>query len=326
MATFGIEEEVFIVEPTRPSNQSLYYMGKLVWQNPKKYLRHTDTNFSRKKDLFQGLMSAVEISTFPHNNIKDLIDDLKVRRVELNDASEGLIIALGHLFNYKAPTNTAALQFHVGNIEDPKRTYDNLVYFLPLLTLMTANSPLAGLKYHSKSYRLLNSYAVGPLNEDWSYRFQDIIYAKRTKTIEIRAFDPVWDIKIVEKLAKIIEAIVNYQGHYQLDSEKYNRLRVEVCRLGYGDSFIRTYEELNEIIEVPQYLFKISPSDIVLNYFNKKGLVKTYLALNNAYINGKLKPVVVEERKPNIMKKAAGFAGYYIPKLPYDVWKYLRET
>lgn len=325
MATYGIEEEVFIVEPLRPSTQSLYYMGKLVWQKPKKYLLHTDTNFARNKDILQGLMSAVEISTLPHKGIESLIGDLYARRRELKEVSDGLIIALGHLFDYSAPTNTAALQFHVGNLKDIKRTYDNLVYFLPLLILLTANSPLASMDYHSKSYRLLNSFAVGPIKKDWEYRFQDVIYAKRTKTIELRVFDPVWDIERVRILAKIIEAIVEYPGHFELDIKRYNRLREKACREGFTSEFEEIYKVLNNIIQVPRALFKVSPSDIIFSYLKKNGIQETYIALDNGYLNNTLKSYEVPVIKSSILKKVAGFAGYYIPKLPYDIWKYMRE-
>lgn len=325
MATFGIEEEVFIAESTKPSTQSLYYLSKLVWQKPKKYLFHTDSNFARSKDILQGLMSAVEISTFVHKNTNQLIDDLYTRRLELKEASEGLIIPLGHLFEYQAPTNTAALQFHIGNIEDPKRVYDNLVYFLPLLILLTANSPVEGMKYHSKSYRLLNSYAVGPIRKDWQHRFQDIIFAKRTKTIEIRAFDPVWDIRVVKMLVNIIKAITDYPGHFKLDIDKYNYLRKEVCLKGYIEELDESFNTLNELIEVKKAYFKVPPSDIIYSFFSKYGLRNTYIALDNGYIEGTLRVKEIPEVQAKVLKKVVGFAGYYIPKLPYDVWKYLRE-
>ena len=204
MPTFGIEEEVFIVEPTKPSLSSLYYLSKLVWGRPQKYFFHTDSNFARSKDIWQGLMSGVEISTFPHSDTDSLIADLKQRREELIEVVDGLIVPLGHLLDFAAPTNTCALQFHIGNMREPRVTYENIVFFLPLLMLLAANSPTEKNRYFGKSYRLLNSYAVGPLRDDWTYRFQDVIFAKRTKTIEIRAFDPVWDIKRIEDRKSVV--------------------------------------------------------------------------------------------------------------------------
>jgi len=326
MVTFGIEEEVFIVEPTRPSLSSLYYLSKLVWSQPKKYLFHTDSNFARSKDIRQGLMSGVEISTFPHSNVDSLIEDLQQRREELIKAVDGLIVPLGHLMDFSAPTNTCALQFHIGNMSDPRRTYENLVYFLPLLFLLAANSPAERCSYYGKSYRLLNSYAVGPLRDDWTHRFQDIIFAKRTNTIEIRAFDPVWDIKRVELLAKIIEVIANYEGRFETNVAEYNRLRQDVCLHGFIPALEERYKLLADIFPITKGLFIVTPSDIIYKHYQKYGLEPTYTALDSGYRNRKLK---IKEPgrtgKNKALKSVAGLMAYYIPKLPYDLWKYLQE-
>ena len=323
--TFGLEEEVFIVEPTKPSVQSLYYLSKLVWRHPKRYLKHTDSNFSRRKDIFQGLMSGVEISTFVHQNANGLIADLGERRQELSKASEGLIVCLGHLLNLSTPTNTCALQFHIGNLEDPEKVYANLVHFLPLLFLLAANSPAASGQYFGQSWRLLNSYAVGPLNNDWTSRFQDIIFAKRTKTIELRCFDPVWDINRVAALAGAIEAIVNLGQAHQLDNQRYNRLRKEVALGGFTEELQTTFEELKEICDINKELFQTTPSDIVWQHYLDHGLEDTYSALDYGYNHNSLKVSDIKPSKKNLAKMVAGFATYYIPKLPYDLWKYMQE-
>lgn len=326
MPTFGIEEEVFIVEPTKPSLSSLYYLSKLVWAQPKKYLFHTDSNFARSKDIWQGLMSGVEISTFPHSDIESLIDDLKQRREELIKAADGLIVPLGHLLDFATPTNTCALQFHIGNLSDPRRVYENLVFFLPLLILLATNSPAESSRYFGQSYRLLNSYAVGPLRGDWSYRFQDIIFAKRTKTIEIRAFDPVWDIRRIELLARAIEAIAKLEKRFKIDLSDYNRMRQDVCRHGFVSALEERYKLLTDFFPINKGLFKVTPSDIIYKHYQKYGLEPTYTALDSGYRQGKL---IVKEQsrvgKNKALKSVAGLATYYIPKLPYDLWKYLQE-
>ncbi len=323
--TFGMEEEVFIVEPTKPSVQSLYYLSKLVRNNPKRHLKHTDSNFSRKKDILQGLMSGVEISTFVNNNAPSLVADLKQRRTELNDVSEGLIVPLGHLINFETPSNTCALQFHIGNLDNPERIYSNLVHFLPLLFLLAANSPSVAGNYFGKSWRLLHSYAVGPLQEDWTVRFQDIIFAKRTGTIELRCFDPIWDLKRIYELAKAIECIVNLDHNYELDIEKYNSLRADVAVNGFTEKLEPLYEEFNAFCGIKKCFFKVTPADIVWKHYLKHGLEDTYSALDYGYMNNKLKVSEVEPRKKNLAKMITGFATYYIPKLPYDLWKYLQE-
>ena len=323
--SFGIEEEVFIVEPTKPSVQSLYYMSKLVWKNPKRYLKHTDSNFSRRKDIFQGLMSGVEISTFVHQNTGELIAELQQRRQELSKASEGLIVSLGNLLNFEAPTNTCALQFHIGNLQNPEKVYANLVHFLPLLFLMAANSPAVSGRYFGKSWRLLNSYAVGPLNDDWTDRFQDIIFAKRTGTIELRCFDPVWDMDRVFKLMQAIEAIANLAPAHELDIARYNRLREEVAIRGFTPELESTYKELQAICPTDKELFLTTPADIIWEHYLEHGLESTYSALDHGYCNNSLKISDIPPTKRNLAKMVAGFTAYYIPKLPYDIWKYLQE-
>lgn len=323
--TFGIEEEVFIVEPTKPSVQSLYYLSKLVWKHPKRYLKHTDSNFSRRKDIFQGLMSGVEISTFVHQDSVSLIKDLSERRAELSQASEGLTVCLGHLLDFEAPTNTCALQFHVGNLKNPRKVYANLVHFLPLLFLLAANSPAASGSYYGKSWRLLNSYAIGPLKSDWAFRFQDIIFAKRTGTIEIRCFDPVWDIERVAMIARAVEAIAGLSQAYPLDIERYNILREKVAVEGFSDELESLYEQLNEICPVEKHFFKVTPGDILWKHFLKHGLEDTYSALDYGYSNNKLKVTEIAPTKKNLAKVVTGFAAYYVPKIPYDTWKYLKE-
>ncbi len=324
--TFGLEEEVFIVEPTKPSVQSLYYLSKLVWQQPKKYLRHTDSNFSRRKDILQGLMSGVEISTLVHSNTSALIEDLRQRRQELRAVAEGLIVAVGHLLDFEAPTNTCALQFHVGNLSNPEKTYANLIHFLPLLFLMAANSPMVSGRRYGQSWRLMNSYAVGPLREDWKYRFQDIIFAKRTETIELRSFDPIWDLERVKVLATLIEAIAGADINYDLDLARYNLLREKVAAGGFCPEVEGLYQELNAIVKVDKQWFTQTPSDIIYAHYEKHGLEDTYSALDYGYSHSELKIQEIKQSKKNIAKIVTGFAGYYIPKLPYDIWKYFKEN
>ncbi len=323
--TFGLEEEVFIVEPTKPSVQSLYYLAKLVWKQPKRYIRHTDSNFSRSKDILQGLMSGVEISTFIHQDTTSLIEDLIERRKELSEVSDGLIVCLGHLLDFEAPTNTCALQFHLGNLEEPERVYKNLIYYLPLLFLMAANSPGVAGHYFGQSWRLLNSYAVGPVKDDWSVRFQDIIFAKRIGTIELRCFDPIWEIERIRTLAEAINAIAELNFEHEVDIGQYNKIREEVAHHGFNNGLEKQFYELSQICDIDINLLKRTPSDIVWDHYIEHGLEDTYSALDHGYKHGQLKISEIKENKKNIAKIATGFATYYIPKLPYDLWKYIQE-
>jgi hypothetical protein len=63
--TLGLEEEVFITTPTRPTLDALYVLAKLLWRNPRDYYKHTASNFARGRDARQCLMSSVEIATRP---------------------------------------------------------------------------------------------------------------------------------------------------------------------------------------------------------------------------------------------------------------------
>jgi len=324
MPTYGLEEEVFVTEPEKPSLQSLYYLSKLFWKNPGYYYTHTASNFARGADLKQGLMSGIEIATDRHTSIEDLWEELKERRKDLDRVCEGLIIPLGHLINYQAPTNTCAFQLHIGEVRSQEAVYKKLVYFLPLLALLTVNSPYAGGRYFGQSYRIFTSYAIGPLQEDPEYRFQDIIISKRIKTIEIRIFDPIWDLDRILTLLKAIEAIVNADINIEPDIVEYDKLRTIICLQGYVQELEEVYLRLKDIYEsYLQITFGMGPQ--VKDFYEQNGLLKTYSALDNAYRRGELKAQEARPINKNVLKVCAGILGYYIPKLPYVAWKYWRE-
>lgn len=326
MATYGIEEEVFVTEPERPTLKSLYYLARLLWKNPRRNYFYTASNFARGQDIKQGLMSGIEIATDAHSDVESLMADFVSRRRELIEVVDGLIVPLGHLINYSAPTNTCALQLHIGDVEDMPRVYRNLTHFLPILVLLTINAPYSGGRYFGQSFRIASSYAIGLLEEDWTARFQDIIFARRLRTIEVRVFDPVWDLNRVRILVEAIDRIVNFDGDLGLDIEQYNRWRGRIVREGYLDELDDLYIELSSIYNVPKDLLFRTPANEVRDFYEKNGLVKTYSALDNAYRNGVFESRPIPEIKGDSIKAALGFAGYYIPKLPYILWKFWRES
>ena len=140
MLTFGIEEEVFVTEPERPTLRSLYYLARLLARDPRFYYTHSAHNFARGRDVKQGVMSGVEVSTIISSDVEALVDDLQRRRADLSAVCSGLIVPTGHLLNYDAPSNTSALHIHIGGVTDKKRVYGNLIHFLPVLPLFTINS------------------------------------------------------------------------------------------------------------------------------------------------------------------------------------------
>lgn len=325
MPTFGLEEEVFVVEPEKPSLKSLYYLSKLLWRDPKRHYRLTASNFSRGRDVRQGLMSGVEVATKVHDNSDELLEDLTSRRRELAGVSEGLIVPIGHLINLSTPTNVCALQLHVGNVRDLELTYNNLAYFLPVLALITINSPYAGGVYMGQSFRMAHGFAIGKLKEDPRDRFQDIIIAKRLGTIELRVPDPVWDMRRVAVLAKAIEAISKMDTRLPFKREDYNKIRLRVAVEGYVEELVPLYNELNTIVDMPEELLKKTASDEVRDFCKEHGYVLTYSALDNGYRNAIFEADRMPENKAQAIKSMAGLAGYYVPRLPYVLWKYLKE-
>ena len=161
-----------------------------------------------------------------------LADELEARRAQLAEVTSGLIVPVGHLLNYDTPTNTCAIHFHIGGVEDKRRLYGNLIHFLPILVLFTINSPMAGRQYFGKSYRMRKSWAIGPIKPDWTVRFQDVILSKRLGTIELRACDPCWDITRVRYLLRALKAIAELDETLDPGIERYNSSRDAICREG----------------------------------------------------------------------------------------------
>ncbi len=186
---------MFICEPERPTMRSLYYLAKLLAKRPRFYYTHSAHNFARGKDLRQGWMSGVEVSTGVHEHVDALVNDLAERRADLASVTDGLIVPVGHLFDRDTPTNTCAIHVHVSGVDDSRRVYGNLIHFLPVLALFTVNSPFRSGSYYGQSYRMAKSWAIGPIGADWRLRFQDVIMSKRLGTVELRACDSCWDLE-----------------------------------------------------------------------------------------------------------------------------------
>ena len=294
----GLEEEVFITEPTLPSLASLWYLARLLWSRPSYYYTHSASNFARGKDVRQAVMSGVEVSTGIHANPERLVEDLAARRAELARVSDGLLVAIGHLFDLDAPSNTCGLHMHVGPVEeaDLERVYSNLAHFLPLLSLLAASSPLRAGRYYGQSYRMACSYAIGPLcKSDKRFRFQDMIVSKRLGTIELRIFDPVWDLERVRVLAACIQAIARTKRRLSWDEATYAQEREVAATRGYAGTLRLRYAELCDILGggarggtagVREDLFARTASDELYECWKRHGTVVTYAALDGAYRHG----------------------------------------
>jgi len=322
---FGLEEEIFITEPDRPTLQSLYYLAKLLWCSPRVFYAHTACNFSRGKDLRFGLMSGIEISTETHADRQALLSDLAQRRQALAEACPALLVPLGHLLDHDEPTNVCGMHLHLSGMPDFDRAYRNLIYFLPLLTLIVANAPGFGDYFYGPSYRWANSFAVGPLRDDRMYRFQDVIFSKRLGTLEIRVFDPVWDLGLIGILLDCVEAVLTSDRSYPGSPEQYNRLRSLVAHHGYIEELNPVYRNLRGLIDLPERSFQQPPAYLVWNLLSEYGVQATYTALDSAYRGGPLEPRDPPPVNVEWAKIAAGVCGYYLPRLPYSIRKVWQE-
>jgi hypothetical protein len=323
---FGIEEEVFLLQGENPTLSSLYFLAKLLWKNPRFYYTHTASNFARGRDVRKVIMGGVEISTAVAESDK-VIEDLKERRKDLIEAcgEDSLIVPLGSLLHLDAPSLTCALQIHISGVKDVELAYNNLAYFLPLLALVTVNSPAREGKYFGQSYRIYHSYAIGSLGKDPLRRFQDIIISRRLKTIELRIFDSTWDIFRIKALLELIEAILFLEEKKPLNLSSYQERREKVALYGYCKEIEPLYRELGEFLPISRDIFIHTPAEEVWHFYEKNGLTATYEALDNAYRNGELRKVERKEVKSSLTKAFLGVAGYYIPKIPFMIWKFGRE-
>ncbi len=326
-ATVGIEEEVFVCEPEAPGLDSLAYLAKLTWSDPRRHYTRTASNFARSADVSQGLMSCVEISTQPHDDPEAAVDDLLGRRAELARAvgGHGLVVAVGQLLQNDSPTKVAALQFHVGT-RDRERAYRNLGYALPLLALLSANAPAVRGRRFGQSYRMARGFAIGPLGPDPTARFQDLIVSKRLGTVEVRVLDPVWDTERVRVLARAIHEIARLDADLPFERDAYNALRGVVARDGWTPALEPILERVSGIADVPKALLTRTLADETWELFERVGLVATYSALDAAWRGGAPVPRPVAAMHPSIIRAAAGWAGYYLPKAPYVAWKYVKES
>jgi gamma-glutamyl:cysteine ligase YbdK (ATP-grasp superfamily) len=261
--TLGLEEEVFITAPTRPTLDALYALAKLLWRNPRDYYKHTASNFARGRDARQCLMSSVEIATRPHTDIDALLEELRTHRAALADAAgDAYIVPVGHLFDLDAPTNTAGLHIHVGVPAERRQTvYANLAHFLPLLILLSASSPYAGGRSFGQSYRVASSFAIGALRDDPYYRFQDLILSRRLGTIEIRACDPIWDLARLRVLLEAVQAIAQLPTARSIDRARYAALRHQAACVGYTPDLQALHRELSTVYAIPEALLKTTIAD-----------------------------------------------------------------
>lgn len=327
MVTVGLEEEVFVLEKNRiiPTLQSLDYLRRLYWANPKKYGAHCASNFSKGEDRKQCFMGSIEIATSVHTSAASLLEDLLERRREMALAcAGGLVVPVGGLFSLSSPTNTASSHIHVGVPKSERdRVYNNLAYFAPVLAVAAANSPWANGEPFGLSYRMHVEGLLGPLREDREYRFQDIIISKRLGTIELRIFDPIPQLDRLECVLNAIIEIAKSPANYKFSRDDYNRERPGWTKSGANEFIRRRWSELQDFAKLPVELLEHTLSDDLSEIASKNSILAAYEHADSIW----RAPTGVprELRAGSKTRTLAGLTGFYALRLPFIAYKGYKE-
>lgn len=325
--TLGLEEEVFVLEDGRltPTLQSLDYLRRLYWKNPKRYSRHTASNFAKGKDRQECFMGSIEMATSIHESPESLIEDLVIRRTEFARATKGgVVVPVGSLFTLNSPSNTASSHIHVG-VPKPERdrVYDNLAYYAPVLAVASASSPWLAGKPFGSSARMAQKGLLGPLKRDKEYRFQDLIISKRLGTIELRVLDPMAEIWRLREVLGATLAIAKHDGTFPFDRDEYNGTRSEWAYHGLNDFVHKRWKELQSIYPFPIELLEETFSKHLSLVAQKAGVDAAYREADRVW----REPTGVElvAKKHNKLRAVTGLAGFYAIRLPYIAYKGYKE-
>ena len=325
--TIGVEEEVFVLEQGRmtPTLQSLDYLRCLLWTNPKRYTRHSASNFARGTERKECFMGSVEVATGVHEKIEHLLEDLLARRTEFAKAAKGgMIVPVGALFTLSSPSNTAATHVHVGVAKSEReRVYGNLAYFAPVLAVAAANSPWAAGKDFGLSYRMAQPGCLGPLREDKEYRFQDIIISKRLGTIELRIFDPIPEMFRLREILDAVVAIAACSETFPFDREEYNSQRASWTVEGVTPWIRTRWTEMQAIYPFPMDLLENTLSSRLGSIVDSGCIEDAYREAERIWREGT--DVAPEHRPFSRLRSMTGLAGYYAVRLPYMAYKGYKE-
>lgn len=325
MVSWGVEEEVFLLDGDRPADDALYPLYRLVKKNPGFYFFHTSSNTARGKDLRYGRVASIEISTSINASYRASLFELALHRQELAKNCDLRIIATGMLPHLsRAGSIVTGLHVHVSGFEDQQRVLNAAYYFAPALFLLTANSP--SLEDETVlSTRLLKDSFIGPRREDPFYRFQDIIVSRRLNTIEFRLFDPCPSLFRINLLLRAIEAVIKAAeaGRYDISPLDYAVVRDKAARGMLDDpELVRIVDELSDISGVNREFFFNPPALETRELLTKYGLEGALKRLDAEY---RLNTYPLEKLPPRPVRYLAGYFGYYLPRLPYTTYKYLKE-
>jgi len=325
--TLGVEEEVFVLEQGRltPTLQSLDYLRRLLWKNPRRYIQHSASNFAKGEERKECFMGSIEMATGVHEEIEHLLNDLMERRAEFAKAAHGgMIVPVGALFTLESPTNTASTHIHVGvPPAERERVYANLAYFAPVLGVAAANSPWSAGKSFGLSYRMAQPGCLGPLREDREYRFQDVIVSKRLGTIELRICDPIPEIYRLQEILEAVTAIAAWPEAFSFDRDIYNNQRKTWTIQGITPDVEDLWEKLKPLYPMPKELL-LEPLTIRLDETAQShGIEAAYREAEKLWREGT--DVAPEHRPHSRLRTVTGLAGYYAVRLPFMAYKGYKE-
>ena len=328
--TLGLEEEVFVLygDPGagfRASTASFTGLARLLWSDWKQNVGGTASNFRRGEAARREPMSSVEISTPIHAHPSTLLASALSRRRELARAlPAGLMVPLG-LLPGSDEFHTAGLHIHVG--VPPQRlatVYGNIARYLPVLTHASASSPWWKGQPSGPLSRVAHSFALGPLIPDPLARFQDLIVTRRLGTIELRVLDPVWEPERLLAILSAVYALARLPNRLPWSRGGYNRLRASYAT--GPDTEVRALaQELQAISGFDPGWLDHTVSAQVLESWQTHGEADTLAALDGAYRTGVWGSAGTPHTRPGRWQGAAGFASYYLPKLPYMARKVRAE-
>ena len=328
--TLGLEEEVFIlygdaVQGFRASTASFMGLARLLWSDWKQNVGGTASNFRRGAVAWRELMSSVEISTPIHAHPATLLASALSRRHELSRAlPAGLMVPLG-LLPGSDKFHTAGLHLHVRVAPERLATvYGNIARYLPVLTHASASSPWWNSQPSGPLSRVAHSFALGPLTPDPLARFQDLIVTRRLGTIELRVLDPVWEPERLLAILSAVYALARLPDRLPWSRGSYNRLRASYAT--GPDAEVRALaRELQTISGFDPGWLEHTVSARVLESWQTRGEAATLAALDGAYRTGTWGSADTPHTRPPRWRGAAGFAAYYLPKLPYMARKVRAE-
>lgn len=307
----------------RPSTASLLDLASLLWRNPKRNMRHTASNFTRR---LPNLMSTVEFATGVHATPDTLLAETLARRQELASVMRsGLIVPVGMLQDAN-PFNTAGLHLHLGVPGDVMwRAYGNVARFLPVLALASASSPWDGTARYGHSRRTHASFALGGLRDDPFHRFQDLIVTRRLGTIELRVLDPVWNPARLHAIVDAAWRLAGLERALAFDRGAYNRHRERYPREGLTPELRELALELHDLTGFDPKWVEETEADRIAAEAERHGLTHVWRSLDGAYRHGAFTPSCTPDERPARWRGAAGLALYYAPRLPYMAVKGWQE-